>query len=63
MFYFVKDTQKGTSEVIPIKEVIPVKDTPYVKFEEVIIQFKIQESLQLAKIYKNFTFLKFFIFP
>lgn len=33
MFYYVKDTQKETSEIIR-----PIQDAPYVKYEEVVIK-------------------------
>lgn len=35
MFYYVKGTQKETSEIIR-----PIQDAPYVKYKEVVIKLK-----------------------
>ena len=55
MFYYVKDTQKETSEIIR-----PIQDAPYVKYKEVVVKLKNSSpKICQAIVYNN---LKFEIF-
>lgn len=55
MFYYVKDTQKETSEVIR-----PIQDAPYVKYKEVVVKLKNSSPKICQPIVYNKLNLRFF---